>query len=153
MEIKFIKPTIDAVEYIATNMRKADVDEIWASHHKTPIESLMSGWNLPGYSMIVTANDKPCLMVGVAENDTLSGIGYPWLLGTDDVVKCRRYLMVKTPLVIDEMLNMYSKLINYVHVNNTVSIEWLKRMGFIFNEPAPYGIDGELFHKFYITRD
>ena len=46
MEVKFTKPTKELIEAIAADMRQADIDEIWASNHHTPIESLIQGWEL-----------------------------------------------------------------------------------------------------------
>lgn len=133
-------------------MRQADVDEVWASHHKTPLESLLEGWNAPGYSVIVTINDEPCAMLGVTLCDVLSGNGIPWLLGTENALKYKRYFITLVPAVIDEMLDICPNLYNYVHIKNVTSIKWLKYIGFTFDEPIPYGCEKELFHKFYIKR-
>jgi len=152
VEVKFVEPTVELIELIASDMRQADVDEIWASHHSTPIEALMSGWELSGYSVIVTVNDEPCVMLGVVVNDLLSGIGSVWLLGTDNALKHKRCFLTLVPDVIDEMLNICPMLYNHVHFKNIVSIKWLKRVGFTFDEPAPHGLDNELFYKFHIER-
>ncbi|MCP6429157.1 hypothetical protein NL523_27970, partial [Klebsiella pneumoniae] len=34
-------------------------------------------------------------------------------------------------------------------IHNSLSIDWLKWLGFTFDEPAPYGKDGSLFYHFY----
>lgn len=151
-EVKFIKPTIEHVEFIAFNMRKADVDEVWASNHHTPIEALMSGWRMSNKSTIVTVNDEPCVMIGLVIRDILSGIGVPWLLGTENALRYKRHFLIQVPIVINEMLNICPSLYNYVHVKNKISIRWLKRIGFIFDDPMPYGCENELFHKFHLER-
>ena len=151
-EVKFVRPTDELVEFIAVNMRQADVDEIWASHRHLPYESLMSGWDLSHSSIVVTVNDEPCVMMGLVIRDILSGAGTPWLLGTDNALKYKRHFLTQVPAVIDEMLTTCPRLFNYVHIENKVSIRWLKRIGFTIDEPAPYGVAGELFHKFYLER-
>jgi hypothetical protein len=148
--IKFQKPTFNMIHYIAENMRDADRAEIWASHRKQPIESLMTGWTTSAYSAIVTVNDVPCVMLGLVRRDLLSDYGVPWLLGTNGAIKHRREFLRLSPPVIQEMLSVCPKLYNYVHVDNKVSIDWLRWLGFTFDEPQPYGVTGELFHKFHM---
>lgn len=152
VEVKFVEPTRDLIDVIANDMRQDDVDEIWASNHHTPIEALMSGWEKSTLSTVVLVNDEPCVMLGLVIRDILSGNGVPWLLGTNNALKYKRQFFTQVPAVIDEMLSVCPKLYNYVHVNNTVSIKWLKWIGFIIDEPLPYGLDNEMFHKFYIER-
>jgi hypothetical protein len=150
--VKFVKPTIELIEVIAADMRQADVDEVWASHHHTPIQALSDGWKVSDFSVIVTVNDDPCVMFGLVIRDILSGTGVPWLLGTDNALKYKRQFLIQTQPVINEMLTICTRLVNYVHIDNKVSIRWLKWIGFTIDEPLPYGCDNELFHKFYIER-
>ena len=149
---KFIEPTREHIEVIATNMRQADVDEVWASNCHTPLESLIVGWNISDYSAIAMVDDEPCVMLGLVIRDILSGTGAPWLLGTENALKHRRHFITQVPAVIDEMLNICPVLFNYVHVKNRISIRWLKRIGFVIDEPLSYGVGSELFHKFHLER-
>lgn len=152
MEVKFLKPTNELVEAIANDMRQADTDEVWASHHHTPIEALTYAWKTSEYAVIVTVNNEPCVMIGLVIRDILSGIGVPWLLGTENALKYKRHFITQVPAVINEMLGVCPNLYNYVHVKNKISIGWLKRIGFTIDEPSPYGCDNELFHKFHLER-
>lgn len=133
-------------------MRQADVDEVWASHHHSPIEALMKSWKISDRSVIVTVNDEPCVMIGLVIHDILSGTGSPWLLGTETALKYKRHFLTQVPDAIDEMLTICPKLFNYVHAENKVSIKWLKWIGFTLDEPLPYGCDNALFHKFTLER-
>jgi len=150
--VKFIKPTHELIEAIAADMRQADIDEIWASNHHTPIASLMIGWELSDRTVIITVNDEPCVMIGLVIRDILAGTGVPWLLGTENALKYKRYFLTQVPAIINEMLNICPVLFNYVHVKNKISVNWLKRIGFILDEPSPYGYEKELFHKFHLER-
>ena len=152
MEVKFIKPTQELIEAIAADMRQADVDEVWASNHYTPIEAMMSSWKASNQSVIVTVNDEPCVMIGLVIRDILSGAGIPWLLGTDNALKYKRHFLVQVPDIIDEMLTICPRLYNYVHAKNKISVSWLKRIGFTIDEPTFFGRDDELFHKFHLER-
>jgi hypothetical protein len=150
--VKFVKPTTELVEAIAADMRQGDIDEVWSSNHHTPIEALSGSWNLSDYSVIVTVNDEPCAMLGLVIRDILSGTGVPWLLGTNNALKYKRHFILQVPVILDEMLNICPRLFNYVHADNEVSIRWLKRIGFIFDEPLPYGCDDDLFYRFHLER-
>lgn len=150
--VKFVEPTLELIEALAADMRQADIDEIWASNHHTPIQSLMDGWKLSNFSVVVMVNDEPCVMLGLVIRDILTGTGVPWLLGTESALKYKRQFFTQVPVVIDEMLNICPKLFNYVYIKNKISIKWLRHIGFTLDEPLPYGRDGELFHKFHLER-
>lgn len=152
VEIKFVKPTIELVEAIAEDMRQADADEIWSSDNYTPLEALMQGWKISDRVTIVTVNNEPCVMFGLVICDILTGTGNLWMLGTNNSLNYKRQFLIRTPMVIDEMLKICPKLFNYVHVENKISIRWLKWLGFNLDEPIVYGVEKELFHKFHIER-
>lgn len=152
MGVKYIGPTVELVEEIARNMRQADADEVWASHNFTPLEALMEGWELSEYSVIITVNDEPCVMIGLVRRDILSGNGIVWMLGTEGALKYKKKFFTEVPAVMKDMLSVCSMLYNHVHIKNKVSIKWLKWIGFTLCEPEPFGCEQELFHKFYIER-
>lgn len=152
VEVKFVKPTMGLVTAIANDMRQADIDEVWASHRHTPMEALLLGWNMSHVSTVVTVDDEPCVMMGLVIRDILSGSGVPWLLGTGAALKHKREFIKQVPAVISRMLDICPYLFNYVHVDNKVSVKWLKRIGFILDDPLPYGRNNELFHKFHFER-
>jgi len=151
--VKFIRPNEAAIQSIAADMRQADIDEVWASNHHTPLEALNVGWETSKSAVIVAVNDEPCVMIGLVKRDILSDIGTPWLLGTNNALKYKRHFIKQVPDVISEMLTVCSKLCNYVHVNNTISINWLKRIGFTIDSAEPYGYEKELFHRFHLDRE
>lgn len=152
MDIEFVKPTKELVEALALDMRQADADEVWASDNHTPLESLMNGWGMSDHTAIAMVNNEPCVMFGLVRCDILSGKGVLWMLGTNNSLKYRRKFLIHTPNVINEMLSICPYLFNYVHVKNKVSIKWLEWLGFSFEDPAPHGVEQELFHKFSIER-
>jgi len=150
--VKFLQPTTELIQVIADDMRQADIDEIWASNHQTPADALLEGFEISDYSVVITVDDEPCVMLGLVIHDILAGTGVVWLLGTNAALKHKRHFITQVPNIIDEMLDICPKLFNYVHIDNEVSIRWLKRIRFTFDKPAPYGYDRELFHKFYLER-
>lgn len=150
--IEYLKPDINLVKNIASNMRQADIDEVWASHNQEPLEALLAVWDMSDYSVVISIDNEPCVMIGLVIRDMLSGNGIPWMLGTDAALKHKKRFFTEVPNVIKEMLFLCSKLHNYVHCKNVESIKWLKWIGFKFCDPEPYGCEQELFHKFYLER-
>lgn len=150
--IKFVKPTLEAIQLIAGDMRAADVAEIWASHRSTPLESLMRGWEMSDFSVIVECDGVPCTMLGLVVGCLMTGAGTPWLLSSNHALQYKREFLIQSPPVIAQMLEICPRLSNYVHAENRVSIRWLKWLGFTVDPPLPVGVGKELFHKFHLDR-
>lgn len=150
--IEFVKPTQEMIESIASDMRQADANEVWASHRHTPLQAVSEGMNLSDFSVIVMVDGEPCVIIGLVIRDVMMGTGIPWLLGTERALKHTREFFRLSPPVIAEMLEVCPNLFNYVHAANIVSIKWLKWLGFVIDDPQPHGINGEMFHRFHMTR-
>ena len=150
--VEFRPVTSEAVSFIANTMRKEDVHEVWAAGHYSPLEAITSGLDLPGFSVVVWINDEPCAILGVVSTDPLSGIGVPWLLSSESALKYKSEFLRQSPPVIEEMLDICSTLYNYVHIDNKLSVRWLKWLGFSMDTAQPYGVDNELFYRFYMNR-
>ena len=150
--VEFVKPTTEMVESIAADMRQADADEVWASNHHTPLESMMKGWEMSDFSTVVMGDGEPLVMIGLVKRDMLTGSGVVWMLGANKSLKYKKEFFRQTKPVIDEMLTICPRLCNMVHSKNTVSIQWLKWLGFTIDDPTPYGPVGELFHRFHLER-
>lgn len=151
-DIVFVKPTMGMVESIAADMRQADADEVWASNHHTPLESLMDGWRISDFATIAVCDGEPLVMFGLAQRDLLTGSGVIWMLGANSSLKYKREFFIQTKPVINEMLNICPRLCNMVYSKNINSIQWLKWLGFTIEDPIPHGPDDELFHRFHIER-
>ena len=152
VNLTFVKPTVELIESIADDMRQADADEVWASNHHTPLESLKEGWWLSDFSTVVMCDNEPLVMIGLVKRDMLTGSGVVWMLGANRALKYKKQFFTQTKPVIDEMLTICPRLCNMVHSKNTVSIKWLEWLGFTIDEPTPYGPEGELFHRFHLER-
>lgn len=153
MSVKFVKPTMKMLESIAADMRQADVDEIWASDHHTPLESLVVGQKMSDYSTVVTSDSGvPLVVIGLVKRDMLTGSGTVWMLGANEAMKHKKEFFRQTKPVIDELLIICPRLCNMVHSKNKISIQWLKWLGFTIEDPVPHGPEGELFHRFHLER-
>lgn len=148
--VEFKKPTPEMIHYIADNMRQADVDEVKAASSFTPLEAITKGVEISDMTSVAIINGDIVAIMGVVKTGVLSDNGVPWLLGTDNVSKHYREFLGSSRTVLNAMINVCPNLTNYVYVKNTVSIRWLKWLGFKLEKAKPFGVNGELFHKFTI---
>ncbi len=137
---------------IANDMRQADRDEIFASHHKKPIDALREGFKNSTLCFTVLWKGTPVAMFGTAPLSILSDEGSIWLLGSNDFCYCYRALVRHSKRFIEMMLVYYPKLQNFIDVRNTVSLRWLEACGAKIEEAVNYGIEQLPFHRFTFAR-
>lgn len=152
LEVNFKAPTLEAIQFIADNMREADVAEVWASGRYTPLEALEVSVKNSKKSAVAYVDDVPLVIFGVVSRGFLSDVGVPWMLSVTQSMKYKRQFFELSPQVVDDMLNVCPKLVNRVHTKNKLSIRWLKWLGFTIEDPKPIKATGELFHKFHMER-
>ena len=148
VEFKEVTPAM--IQFIADNMRQADVDEVWAASNVTPLQAITGGVDISCSTSVAVINGDIVAIMGVVKKTALSNTGIPWLLGTDSIVKHYREFLGASPSVLNAMIDVCPNLINHVYVENKVSIRWLKWLGFKIEKAEPFGVNGELFHKFTI---
>ena len=153
MTVTWVKPTEALLTSIAENMRKADIEEVWASGRYPPLDAVIDGWRASDYST-VAVNDygEPLAVVGLCKRGMLTGLGVVWMLSTESSLQYRREFIRQAGPLLGELLDICPRLCNMVHSKNTSSIRWLRRLGFTIESPEPCGQDGELFHRFHIER-
>ena len=136
------------IAVLVRNMRKHDVQEVNAATRmgvRTAVETSVS---LSTYAKTGLVNDELVCMWGVCPISLLSSSGSPWMLGTDLIEKKQRIFLRRSKPWIEDIRKDYKQLENHVDERNTLSVKWLKWLGFEMNKAAPYGVNGELFHKF-----
>jgi len=110
-------------------MRTIDAAECAAVGH-TPKQALRSSLKASTFALTVLLDDRPVAMLGVTPYSVLEGIGSPWLLGTDDVLKGARQFLTVGPRVVTAMQREWPKLQNYVGAQNRQALRVLERLGF-----------------------
>lgn len=146
-ELEIVPARASHIWHIARNMREADVAEVRAAGYE-PFNALVGCLRTATMSSTAMVDGQPCLMFGVTPISALSGLGSPWMLGTDDARKIRRDILAESRRYVPVMLAAYPSLMNYVDARNTASIRWLRWLGFDIEDAIPYGVNGEPFHKF-----
>lgn len=147
---ELVEPSVDAIEYIADNLRTADAAEVFASTGSKDYRHLLTqGVELSDDAVVaISAWGEPLAVLGVAPLSLLYNTASPWMLGTPGALRHRRALIEQGHVYTAAMLERYDALINYVDVRNTKSVAWLQHLGFQMSEPAPYGPLGMPFRKF-----
>lgn len=133
--MKIIKSIQDHIKPIAENMRSQDIEEL-SKVDQTPEDALNAGLACAECYTVIH-NDKPVMMFG------LQGMGLStaivWALGTDDILTMKKQFINESKLWRDAFLREWQTLYNYVDVDNSESIKWLKYLGATFNKPQPRG--------------
>lgn len=151
-KLTFRPTTLEDISVLARTMRAADVREVVAAGGH-PEKSLLQGFNLSDACVTVVSPDDEILVIyGIVAGCKLTGLGRPWLLGSDAALKYKREFMTLPKLIIPKMLSLYPRLENYVHTRNRVSIRWLKLLGFKMDEPVEFP-SGESFMRFYLREE
>lgn len=151
--LSYVPATVEHLHYVAHHMRQEDVDEIRACSGHTPLQALLRG--LDRSDQTVTAVDQdgvPVLVFGIAPGCRLTGLGVPWMLGTDAVNRYRREMILDARRLRDMLLDLYPHLENYVHIKHLSSVRWLKLLGFQMDPPVTMP-NGEQFHRFHISKE
>jgi hypothetical protein len=152
-EVKVVRSTKQDAEYIAKHMRKADIEEIWASHHYTPEEAMAFTIEKTMFCLTVSVEGVPVVMFGVNGESILGDRGIVWMLATDDIQKIAFRFVRHSKKFINLMQEFYPYMYNYVDSRNSTSIFWLKMIGAKIQDAQPHGVEGKLFHYFYFSKE
>lgn len=149
-----IVPATEAhVEEMATRVRAADVEELWASGRKTPVEAMRLGIQVSTDAWAGLVDGEVMCVFGVAPYSMLTGTGVPWMVGSTLIDRHASRFAMRCRPVVNRMLDDYPHLVNYVDSRNRRAIRWLRWLGFEVGEPEPYGWQGIPFHRFEMTRE
>jgi hypothetical protein len=141
-----------AVE-LAANMRQADIDEVWAAGHVTPLQSLLQSVEGSRDTFAGLADGKVVCMFGVGTTTLISDVAIPWLLGSADLPKHSIAFLRANKARIQEMKQNYKVMRNFVDARNHKAIRWLKWLGFDILPPQSFGADKMPFHPFQYVRE
>ena len=151
MTLPYRLGTEEDAAYLAQHLRWADYVECASvvGYKRIP-EALEASVRLSGIRCRSYLLDgKVVMMAGVGH--VSEEIGSPWLLSAGEFRPYAKRVLKDTLAGLDECARGYRSLRNHVAVHNTVSIRWLKHLGFTLLPPVPFGIYGEPFHPFFKT--
>ncbi|AYC20063.1 hypothetical protein DZA65_03188 [Dickeya dianthicola] len=147
-----VPATVEHIEEILPFVRQADIDEFLAINGWDARRVLETGLRTSTFSCTGIAEGKVVTIFGVAPASMVGGVGIPWLVATDDLVKYQFAFLRRCRNGVNAMLSVYPRLENYVDERNHVAKAWLHWLGFTLESPAPTGLHGLNFHRFYMER-
>lgn len=149
-----IRPaTLEDADALAPRLRLADRREIMASHGDKARQSLVRGVERSDEVLVGVAGDDVICMFGVRRPALLLNEVSPWLLAAKGVERHRAAFLLASRDTVQEWKQRYSRLENWVDARNTLSIRWLRWLGFTIEPAVPYGHFGRPFHRFWMLGD
>lgn len=139
-------------EQLALVMRRADVDEVWAAGHVTPLAALRRSLAASRDAGAGFIDGQIACAFGVAPATVLGASGCPWMLGSDLIEQHAVGFLRRSAVVVARWKQDYDRLANFVDARNTRAIEWLRWLGFTIHPAAEYGEERLPFHLFDWTR-
>lgn len=137
--------------WLASKLSEAESDEAWALCHQRPIDLLIESQDNSDLCLTIEHQGEMVGMFGVMKSDKLA-TGIIWFIATDEIKNMGRIFLRRAKDFISLMHEHYPMLENYVHSKNKASILWMRFAGAKVNDPIPYGVEGELFHKFEFNK-
>lgn len=146
--VEFVPPIAAHVDELAANLRAADRWELMCSGHVDQRKAIVDSLGYSTHMATALIDGQVAAIFGLAPLSFLTGVGAPWMLGTDLVTQHRRALMRLAPSYIAAMKRAYPHLVNLVHAENEFAVRWLRRAGFTIHAPEPHPRTGAPFHRF-----
>ena len=147
-----VRATEEHALELATNMRDADVQEVWAASHWGPEEALLVSLRASLDPKTGLADGRIICMFGVAQFSLLSDLGVPWLLTASELPDHAGAFLRRSRAYVAEARLRYSLLLNYVDARNIMCVRWLRWLGFEVLPPRAFGVDQLPFHAFKMER-
>jgi hypothetical protein len=140
--------TQEHMDYVAEHMSAVDAAEVMASHGWTPADAVRHSVRGSVEVFAAVKDDVPIAVFGVRLKSFLSTEGHPWMLSTGGLPEHGHRAARASKRVMAYWLKKHTDLYNYVWAENEMAIKWLRWMGFTIHPAQPYGVAGELFHRF-----
>ena len=139
--------TKDDLMFIAGRLRDSDRAECDALGH-VGVNAAYRAMLRATEARVGVADGVPFVAFGLGVPLVFAHYANPWLLGTGEIVKHRLTFLRESRGIVADWLQRYPVLENYVDQRNSLSIAWLKWLGFKLYDAIPYGPQGLPFCRF-----
>lgn len=131
------------VEYVSSNLRDADRLElsVASTNNKSDKDNLQHCVDISYKCRTLLYKGEPFFIYGIT-ND-----GFVWAMGTDRILECKKEFYKVSLGEVDWLHEDFEVIGNYVHSENSLHINWLKRIG--FEGFTPFEINKNKFYKFW----
>lgn len=144
---KIVQAEARHIPHLAKNMREADIIEV-NCFTGDPAKALFNGLMNDDHTFtLMDSMEVPYAMFGAG---TVNKEAYIWMLGTDDIVKYKRFFIKICRAWVNVLVNKYSTVFNFVHEDNKLAIRWLEWCGAVLGEEVI--VKNERFYQFKITK-
>ena len=140
--------TPEDAAYIASNLRKIDLESVYAFGMRNPLTAALYSFDVSRHKWTGKCNGTPVCIFGVSLWSTVLGHGAPWLMGTDKIDDYKIPFLRGSVRMVDKMKAEYPILSNYVYEKNKLSKRWLTWLGFTGGPAVSLGCNGEKFNHF-----
>lgn len=137
---------------LGSRLRQSDRDEIEAASGMIPEQSIVLCVKVSKRSDAWLVDGRPAAIAGVADSWEGKGIGRVWMLASDEAEQFPKRLLHGNREYVQELLEGYEMLSNFVDDRNKKAQRWLNWLGFTIGEPVPYGIYGFPFRPFWMSK-
>lgn len=147
--------TPEDIQDISRRLRRSDQEEIRAIADISPLEAVAASAATSAETLVMDLGGKVICIGGVTPVDAAIGTGaYVWQLGSPEIDANMVAFYRESRTLRDRWLRQYGLLQNWVYAGNTVSIRYLRRLGYsLADMPMPFGAYGLPFYYFFIRGD
>lgn len=144
---------VEDADTIEPWLRPEDYDELVAASGPDVLGQLreavkLSYGRLGRMAFVAELGGKIVSLWGYVPASALGETAFPWMVGTNDLARIPGILKRTTTTYCGVVLGEYPLLVNYVDARNTVSIRWLRSVGFTLGPAEPFGVEQLPFHRF-----
>lgn len=131
--------------WLFTDLRDVEVQE-FAALGATSFECMRLGM-LYSDAQTIFFNDEPAAMWGIQKFEDHNIV---WAVFTKAIDRHPIAFLRESRRLAE---SFPCEVMNYVDARNTAAVKWFKWLGFAVDEPVPFGVNGEPFHRFTNRRD
>lgn len=139
------RPTLPGDAWLFTDLREPEVTEL-AALGVTSHECMRLGM-MYSNAQTIFFNDEPAAMWGIT---AFEGHNVVWAVFTRAIDRHPIAFLRESKRLAE---SFHCEVVNYVDARNTVAVKWFRWLGFEVSAPEPYGLNGELFHRFTNARE
>lgn len=137
---------------MAPLLRPFDREEIAIMFGPDPAEMLRHGIERSSHAYAAIEGGVPFAIGGVVPLSMMGGEGMPWMLGTQGVVRNRRWFLRESRRQLARVFDTYDHLHNVCDARYEKSVRWLRWLGFTIGDPVPVGDRGLPYLPFSMRR-
>lgn len=151
-EIQIVPAEPAHIYYLGPRLRDADRKEARAMAGVDPELALQRSIVLSHETWVGTVDGEPVAIWGLGIGSFATGIGRPWLVGTEKIETNAIAFLRRNKACIRRWLGICPTLENWVMAEHETAIRWLEWLSFRMDGPVPHGPYGVPFRRFHLER-